>query len=107
MGVGRGAASPLFKVFVFLVEIFLLSRGLLVSGGVCGSGDPVTPPFVGVLLGRWGRSGKVFSVSWFGGRMARQIGDPIDDLGTVCPSLGGLASQGNSLHAPLGRSDTP
>ena len=78
----------MFKVFVFLVEIFLLSRGLLVSGGVCGSGDPVTPPICRCFAWAVGPLGQKFvTVIRFGGRMARRTGDPIDDLGTVRPAL--------------------
>ncbi len=84
--------GPVLKVFVFVVDAFVLLRFLFCAWGVsAGAGALYHPLFGGVLLGRWGRSGKVFSVSWFGGRMARLTGDPIDDLGTVCPSLGGLA----------------
>ena len=60
-----GRPTTCLKVFVFLVEIILLSRGFLHVGGVRGSGDPVTPPFC-----RWS--------GWMVGPSGRELlfGDP-------------------------------
>ena len=56
---------------------------------------PRKTPYLSVF---WLDGGAVRSKNLFGdpvrGRGALRTGDPIDDLGTVCPDRGGLASPG-------------